>query len=90
MTPGRLAHPVKRELWRLLGGVALCAVLVLAAYVLMDLRLERMRDVQERFHAPALGQSAELSSVLASMTMPPGVSGRRSRRSTTRSPSCPA
>ena len=74
MTPGRLAHPVKRELWRLLGGVALCAALVLAAYLLMDARLDRMRHVQERFHVPALRQSAELSSVLASMTVLPGMS----------------
>lgn len=74
MTSARLAHPVKRELWRLLGGVALCAVLVLAAYLLMDARLDRMRHVQERFHAPALSQSAELGSVLGAMTLPPGVS----------------
>jgi len=74
VTITRLAHPVKRELWRLLGGVALCVVLLLGAFLLMDARLDRMRHVQERFHMPALRQSAELSSVLASMTVLPGMS----------------
>jgi hypothetical protein len=67
-------HPVKRELRRLLGGVALCALLVLAAYLLMDVRLAGMRRTQDQFHAKALRLSAELSSALASMTSPQGVS----------------
>src|SRR5262245_34228845 len=67
-------HPVKGELWRLLGGVALCAVLVLAAYLVMVGQLDRMRRTQEQFHAPALSISAELSSALALMASPRGVS----------------
>jgi hypothetical protein len=70
------AHPVKRELWRLLGGLALCALMVLAAYGLMDRRLESLRRQQDSFHAPALAMSAELASALAIMTLPPGVSAR--------------
>jgi PAS domain-containing protein len=68
------AHPVKRELWRLLGGVALCAILVLAAYLVMDGQLDRMRRTQEQFHAPALAMANELSSALASIAAPRGVS----------------
>jgi signal transduction histidine kinase/ActR/RegA family two-component response regulator len=71
----RAVHPVKRELWRLLGGVALCAALVLAAYVFMDAQLAALRRTQEQFHGKALTISAELSSALASMTSPRGVSG---------------
>ena len=51
-------HPVKRELQRLLGGMALCAALVLGAYLLMEAQLDRMRRTQEQFHAPALSLSA--------------------------------
>ena len=67
-------HPVKRELWRLLGGVALCAVLVLGAFMLLNAQLDRLHRTQERFHGPALAMSAELNTALASMTAPPGVS----------------
>ncbi|HEU5294233.1 MAG TPA: ATP-binding protein [Burkholderiaceae bacterium] len=66
-------HPVKRELWRLLGGVALCTLLVLAAYLLMSAQLDRLRRTQEEFHALALSMCAELSSTLASMTSPQGM-----------------
>jgi signal transduction histidine kinase len=67
-------HPVKRELLRLLAGIALCAVAVLAAYLMMDGQLDRMRQKQARFHVPALSMCAELSNALASMKSPPGVS----------------
>ena len=67
------AHPVKRELWRLLAGVAFCALGALVAYGVLDRRLQDLRLAEDRFHAPALGMSAELASALASMTMPPGL-----------------
>jgi len=73
-------HPVKRELWRLLGGVALVALALLAAYLVMDAQLQSMRRTQERFHASALNMGAELSSVLASMQFPPGVAAGAAER----------
>ena len=66
-------HPVKRELWRLLGGVALCAALLFAVFALIDLQLDRLRRTHDRFHEPAVHMSAELSSALASMTIPRGM-----------------
>jgi signal transduction histidine kinase/ActR/RegA family two-component response regulator len=69
----RYVHPVKRELWRLLGGVALCAFLLLVVYLVLSARIESMRRAQQEFHAKALSTSAELSTALALMTLPRGV-----------------
>lgn len=67
-------HPVKRELWRLLAGVTLCALTLLVSYMIMELLLHRMQRTQDEFHAEALSMGAELSSTIASMSLPPGVS----------------
>lgn len=67
-------HPVKRELRRLLASVALCALAVLAAYLVMDKQIDQMRQKQVRFHTSALSLCAEVSYSLASMKSLPGVS----------------